>query len=256
MISHALSEGERYGVLKEANLGGAMLYGPPGTGKTHLARVLAKESAASMINITAAEIESKWTGETEGRIKALFNLARLLSPCIIFIDEADSLLKARQVDDKSWERSRISQFLTEMDGLKTQDRDSNGNHPPPFLILSTNYPSSIDHAIMRRVPGRFYLGPPTSESRRTIIGSLMRDEDVDPTVHFSDLAKQTDGFSGSDLQTLCVEAASISQSRLGTYSSRRLVTMADFANALYLVRPTITRQAMKDLERFAKDYDP
>jgi SpoVK/Ycf46/Vps4 family AAA+-type ATPase len=92
-------------------MGGALLYGPPGTGKTHLARVLARESKSVMICVSAADIENKYVGETEKAIKGLFNLGRMLSPCTIFLDEADSIFRHRTFEDRQWQRNQINQLL-------------------------------------------------------------------------------------------------------------------------------------------------
>ncbi|KAF9878134.1 hypothetical protein CkaCkLH20_04172 [Colletotrichum karsti] len=100
-------------LLRQSRINGALLYGPPGTGKTHLARVLAHEYGAVMINVSAADIESKWVGESEKTIKALFNLAAKLSPSIIFIDEADAMFRKRQTKDTAWSRSFLNIFTTE-----------------------------------------------------------------------------------------------------------------------------------------------
>jgi SpoVK/Ycf46/Vps4 family AAA+-type ATPase len=158
-----------YGVLKKGRINGALLYGPPGTGKTHLARVLARESNAVMIHASGAELVSKWVGETEKLIKGLFNLGRMVSPSIIFIDEADALFRARGSDDRDHERSRMSQLLNETDGLK---RAAN----PPFVLLATNFPHQLDNAVLRRVPGRLYIGLPSAPARKRIFSICLTEE--------------------------------------------------------------------------------
>lgn len=93
-----------YGVLKKGRIGRALLYGPPGTGKTHLACVLAREFQTTTISASTADIENLYVGETEKAIQGIFNLGRMIAPSIIFIDEADSLFKARGPGDRIWER--------------------------------------------------------------------------------------------------------------------------------------------------------
>ncbi|KAK8070600.1 ATPase family AAA domain-containing protein 1, partial [Apiospora hydei] len=254
MLSFNIDRPEAYGILKRAQIGGALLYGPPGTGKTHLARVLAKQSNATMIQISAATIESKYIGETEKLIKALFNLGNMISPSIIFIDEADALFRMRTASDRSWETSRINQLLTETDGLLKDEKTR------PFLVLATNYPSQLDHAVLRRIPGRIYLGPPSSRVREGMLRIYLKDEELDVAVRLPDLARMTDKYSGSDLRTVCISAATTSQSELessgvGSSDGKRVLRMGHFHEALKANCPTITRQAMKEIERFADQFD-
>ena len=134
-----------YGILKRARIGGALLYGPPGTGKTHLARVLARESKAITICASAADLTNSYVGETEKAIQGLFNLGRMLTPCILFLDEADALFQSRKSDSRGWEKSQVNQLLLEMDGLKKFKSS-------PFVLLATNFPHDLDIAVLRRVP--------------------------------------------------------------------------------------------------------
>ncbi|KAK8023752.1 ATPase family aaa domain-containing protein 1-a [Apiospora rasikravindrae] len=254
MVSQSIEKPEAYGILKRAQTGGALLYGPPGTGKTHLARVLAKESNASMIQISAASIESKYVGETEKLVKALFHLGRMVSPSIIFIDEADALFRMRAAGDQNWETSRVNQLLNESDGLLKNEKAR------PFLILATNYPNNLDHAVLRRIPGRVYLGPPSSKAREAMFRIYLRDEDLDRNVRLSDLASMTEKYSGSDLRAVCIHAATTSQSELESMGEEisnrtRVLKMCHFKEALKANTPTITRHAMKEIERFADQFD-
>lgn len=253
MVSFNVEKPEAYGLLKEAQLGGALLYGPPGTGKTHLARVLAKEAKATMIQISEAEIVSKWVGETEKLIKALFNLGRMVSPCIIFMDEADALFRRRTVGDPHWVTGQINQLLSKTDGLLKDEKSR------PFLILATNYPNQLDHAVLRRVPGRIYLGPPSSKLRKDLFRICLKEESIESSLP-TDLARMTDNYSGSDIRTLCIHAATISQSELDSQGDapsvgRRTITMTHFQTALKANSPTITKSAMKEIERFASQFD-
>ncbi|KAF5662636.1 ATPase family AAA domain-containing protein [Fusarium denticulatum] len=118
-------------LLQKMQIKGALLYGPPGTGKTHLARAIAKDMDMSFMAVTSATIETKYVGETEKLIKAMFSLCSELSPCILFIDEADALFSKRKSGDNNWTRSRINQFLHEMDGLST-------GQDGPFVLIATN----------------------------------------------------------------------------------------------------------------------
>jgi SpoVK/Ycf46/Vps4 family AAA+-type ATPase len=254
LVQQIIGEGKsNYGLFATGRINGALIYGPTGTGKTHLARVLAKESKTTMLLATVAEIEGALTGQTEKAIKALFNLARMCSPSIVFIDEADALFQSRKGVDTNWERSRLSQFLIETDGLRKRDSE-------PFLILATNHPSSLDHAVFRRVPARIYMGLPLTEARERILHIYLRGEDVDPEVSMKALARETSRFSASDIRTLCVQAALVCQTELDdagrSPGSRRRLGMSHFAEALRSCGSTVSESNLHDLGEFAREFDP
>ncbi|KAI0852311.1 AAA-domain-containing protein [Daldinia vernicosa] len=242
----------QYGLLSKSRIRGALLYGPPGTGKTQLARVLAHEYKAVMIHVSAAELESKWVGESEKQIKALFNLGSMVAPSIIFIDEADALFRKRGPDDRSWERSRLNELLNQQDGLKASKM-------PPFLLLATNHPNDLDDAVMRRVPARLFIGLPSRSAREKIFSIFLRDEKVDPSVNLSQLAGRTAGFTGSDIKTICTQAALICQDELDKAeksSETRVLTKGHFDAALARTGPTVSDGAVRQIRDFAKKFDP
>jgi hypothetical protein len=240
-----------YGILKKGRIGGALLYGPPGTGKTHLARVLARECQATMISASAADIENKYVGETEKAIKGLFNLARMLAPSIIFIDEADALFHARGPGDRSWERSRTNQLLTEMDGLIKEKT-------APFVLLATNFPRQLDHAVLRRTPSRLHIGLPSFKGRKKIFAICLREETVHDDVDWESLSRKTRGYSGSDIQTVCVQAALICQASPTDVDAQgiRILKSAHFDKALLRSAPTVSAAVLSQIREFAKEYDP
>lgn len=236
-----------YGILKRGRIGGALLYGPPGTGKTYLARVLARESKAITICASAANILMKYVGEAEKAIQALFSLGRMLSPCTIFFDEADALIRARQSDDKSWERTQVNQLLHEMDGF-------NKATSTPFIVLATNNPNDLDPAILRRVPSRIHIGLPSLEARHRIFQICLADELLHPDVDLSYLAERSEGYSGSDIHTVCVQAALICDT-FGD-DARRLLMDIHFATALQRSAPTVSQGSLAKIKVFAREYDP
>ncbi|CAG8958328.1 hypothetical protein HYFRA_00000684 [Hymenoscyphus fraxineus] len=256
MVSLIVSKGKSRGLLKTSHLGGAILYGPPGTGKTQLARVLAKESSAVMIQVSSAELEQKWVGETPKMIKALFNLGKLLSPCIIFIDEAEALFRARDAHDYSFERTKVSQLLSETDGLKKSGA-------APFLLLATNHPEQLDHAFLRRLPGRIFVGLPSEEARLKMLHIFLRDEELDSSIDLEALAKKTENYTGSDIKVLCVQAAMIllseeeeeSLSDVDGDKVKRL-KISHFDEAFKRTSPTVRESSMAAIRKFAKEFDP
>lgn len=189
----------QYGILAQDRLTGLMLYGPSGTGKTLLAKAVAKECKATMLEVSGAQIYEKYVGEGEKMVRAVFSLAKKLSPCIVFIDEADAIFSSRNSSsNRNTHREIINQFLREWDGME--------NHNV-FLMVASNRPYDMDDAVLRRLPRRLLVDLPTAEDRAAILRIHLRDEQLDDTVSFEELAKQTPFYSGSDLKNVCVAAA-------------------------------------------------
>lgn len=224
-------------MLRRNKVTGALLYGPPGTGKTLLARGLAKQSGFLMLQISSADVFQSCWGEDEKVIRAAFSLARKLSPCILFIDEADAIFGARKSGDKTYVRGMLNQFLLEWDGVAS-DMDS------PFLLLSTNRPFDLDPAVLRRAPVHIHIDIPTVHQRLGILKLLLKDEDLGPDINLSFLAKLTPSYTGSDLKNLCVKAAltcvdtEVPDPVTGEYRSRRTLQKRHFNLALKSVRAT------------------
>ncbi|RTE71758.1 hypothetical protein BHE90_013832 [Fusarium euwallaceae] len=245
-------------LLSQARIKGILLYGPPGTGKTHLTRSIAKESGASMLCVDGASLLSKYVGEVEKNIKAAFTLASKLYPCILFIDEVDSLFYDRCMARRTWERSTVTQFLTQMDGLAQNDR-------APCVIVATNRPDSLDNAFLRRLPQKIPIGLPDTKSRSEILGVLLEGEELEPLVNIDSLGRETEGYSGSDLRSLCAEAALIwaietSKKRCADGSSdepgKMRLGVTHFAKALQRIRPSVSKKDLLALESFTKRFNP
>jgi len=179
---------------------GVLLFGPPGCGKTMLAKALAKESGATFINIAASVITSKWFGDSNKLIAALFSLARKTQPSIVFIDEIDSFLRQRQKEDHEATGMMKAEFMTLWDGLLS--------NPDRILVLgATNRPNDIDSAILRRMPKRFAVGLPALDQRLKILYLVLKDTKLCDDFPMVMLAEKTEGFSGSDIKELCRNAA-------------------------------------------------
>lgn len=187
------------GLLKPCR--GILLFGPPGTGKTMLAKAIANEAGASFINVSMSTITSKWFGEDEKNVRALFTLAAKVSPTIIFVDEVDSMLGQRtRVGEHEAMRKIKNEFMTHWDGLLTK------NGEKILVLAATNRPFDLDEAIIRRFERRIMVGLPTAENREMILKTLLAKEKVED-LDFKELAAMTEGYSGSDLKNLCVTAA-------------------------------------------------
>ncbi|KAI0485857.1 hypothetical protein F4859DRAFT_398036 [Xylaria cf. heliscus] len=187
-----------YGVLASDRIPGCLLYGPPGTGKTLLAKAVAKESGANMIEISGASINNMYVGESEKNVRALFRLAKKKEPMVIFIDEADALLGARGGAENGARRETINQFLREWDGMDKMKA---------FIMVATNRPFDLDEAVLRRLPRKLLIDLPLETDRAAILKIHLKDEVIDETVSIEGIAKQTPLYSGSDLKNVCVAAA-------------------------------------------------
>ncbi len=182
---------------------GVLLYGPPGTGKTLIARAVANETDAYFVNISGPEIMAKFYGESEGKLRAIFEDASAHAPAIIFLDELDAIAPKREEmgAEKQVERRVVAQLLALMDGLN--------NRGQVLVIGATNIPNTLDPALRR--PGRFdreiEIGIPDAKSRLEIIHVHSRGMPLAKDVDLQRLAQITHGFVGADLEALCREAA-------------------------------------------------
>ena len=230
---------------------GILLYGPPGTGKTMLAKAVATESEANFISVKGPEFLSKWVGESEKAVRETFRKARQASPCIIFFDEIDSITPTRGSSSDSHVTERvISQILTELDGLE-ELRDVT-------VIAATNRPDIIDPALLR--PGRFdrhiYVTLPDKEARKEIFRIHTKKKPLAKDVDLDKLAEKTEGYTGSDIATLCNEAVmnAIREhiNKGGAIEKEKLkkveVKAKHFEEALKKVAPI----SKKEVERYVK----
>lgn len=188
-----------YGVLSTDKIPGLLLYGPPGTGKTLLAKAVARESGATVLEVSGSDIYDMYVGEGEKNVKAIFTLAKKLSPCVVFIDEADAIFCSRTgSSSRTSHRELINQFLREWDGM---------NDLSAFIMVATNRPFDLDDAVLRRLPRRLLVDLPTEQDRLAILKIHLKEETLDPAVDLAELARRTPLYSGSDLKNLSVSAA-------------------------------------------------
>ncbi|XP_060588617.1 fidgetin-like protein 1 [Ruditapes philippinarum] len=226
---------------------GLLLFGPPGTGKTLIGKCIASQSKSTFFCISASSLTSKWVGEGEKMVRALFAVARSRQPAVVFIDEIDSLLTQRTDGENEASRRIKTEFLVQLDGASTSSEDR------LLVIGATNRPQEIDEAARRRFVKRLYIPLPEYPARRTIITNLLRQQSYNLTDEQLDtICARTDGFSGADMATLCREAAlgpirDMSFSDIENISADQVRPIAsqDFEEALQNVKPSVSD---KDLD--------
>ncbi|HEX5496384.1 MAG TPA: ATP-binding protein, partial [Mycobacteriales bacterium] len=224
MIAHP-ERARQYGVDVPSGL---LLAGPPGTGKTTIARVLAAQAGCSFYPRTAADLTSKWVGESEAGVVRLFARARDNAPSIIFIDEIDAIAGARSDTGSSYADRTLTQLLAEIDGMT----DQRG----VFVMAATNRPDLLDPALLRggRLSRTVTIPLPDRDDRRGLLALFSATMPLHG-VDLGLLAGWTDGFSGADLEALCQHAAlraMVAAQRPGATGGPPAVTMAAFTEAL------------------------
>ncbi|QKG71106.1 CDC48 family AAA ATPase [Erythrobacter mangrovi] len=236
---------------------GFLLYGPPGTGKTLLAKAVAKEAEANFISMKSSDLLSKWYGESEQQIARMFKRARAVAPCVLFIDEIDSLVPARgsgQGEPQVTGRV-VNTILAEMDGLEELQS--------VVVIGATNRPALVDPALLR--PGRFdelvYVGTPDRPGREQILGIHTANMPLAKDVKLADIAEKTERFTGADLEDVVRRAGLNAIQRGG--GEVKTVAAADFEEALKDSRATVTpemeseyRKMRGELKKRAAEVHP
>ncbi len=237
---------------------GVLLHGPPGTGKTLIAKAVANESGANFFSIQGPEIMSKFYGESEARLREVFEEAEQNSPSIVFVDELDSIASKREETQGEVERRVVAQLLTLMDGLKARGK--------VIVIGATNRVDAVDPALRR--PGRFdrevEIGVPTRDGRKEILQIHTRSMPLDDDVDIQDMADDTHGFVGADLAALAKEGAMKALRRYlpeidldlpipTEVLERMVVKQNDFTEARKEIEPSALREVLLQVPQITWD---
>ncbi|XP_049591925.1 fidgetin-like protein 1 [Syngnathus scovelli] len=235
---------------------GILLFGPPGTGKTLIGKCIACQSGATFFSISASSLTSKWVGEGEKMVRALFAIARCHQPAVIFIDEIDSLLSQRTDGEHDSSRRIKTEFLVQLDGATTAAEDR------ILVVGATNRPQEIDEAARRRLAKRLYIPLPEGSARQQIVTNLMsREKNQLIAEELERVVANTDGFSGADMTQLCREAAlgpirSIQLDDIATITADQVrpILYSDFQDALKTVRPSVSSKDLELYEEWNKTF--
>ncbi|XP_040820714.1 fidgetin-like protein 1 [Ochotona curzoniae] len=235
---------------------GVLLFGPPGTGKTLIGKCVASQSGATFFSISASSLTSKWVGDGEKMVRALFAVARCQQPAVIFIDEIDSLLSQRGDGEHESSRRIKTEFLVQLDGATTSSEDR-------ILVMgATNRPQEIDEAARRRLVKRLYIPLPEASARRQIVVSLMSRERCCLSEGETErIVQQSEGFSGADVTQLCREASlgpirSLQAVDISTITPDQVrpIAYVDFENAFRTVRPSVSPKDLEIYENWNRTF--
>lgn len=244
---------------------GVLLFGPPGTGKTMLAKAAAAQAKSTFFSISASSLTSKFLGESEKLVRALFALAKELSPSIIFVDEIDAILSSRREDGNEHEASRRlkTEFLIQWSSLAKAVVSKEKTEPISrvLVLAATNIPWAIDEAARRRFVRRQYIPLPERNTRMQQVLHLLKyqthtlsNEDIENLVDI------TEGYSGSDITALTKDAAmgplrSLGEALLTTRQDLiRPISLDDFKASLRLIRPSVSKKGLIEFEKFNREF--
>ena len=233
---------------------GLLLFGPPGTGKTMIAKAVATECKCTFFSISASSLTSKYLGESEKLVRALFQLAYEMQPSVVFIDEVESILSKRKEGENDAMKRLKTEFLIQFDGVGSSEENR------VLIIGATNRPFDLDPAVIRRLPKRVYVGPFNDEEKKGFIKKIITQNKCNITdEQFLQIAKMCNNYSNSDLKELCREAAyeplrELNSTSLQQVNELRPIVFEDFTKAVRKVRGTLTKDILRQLEQWNENF--
>jgi len=237
-----------------------LLYGPPGTGKTLLAAATSNGIDATFFYVKLSKVLSRYVGDSPKILATLFEVAREEAPAVVFIDEVEDLVKSRDMESQS-STSLVQAFNEEMDGFEQKS-----SSPPVMFMAATNKPWMLDDAILQRFRRRIFIPLPDDEARAVILKILIGESFQGS---FSGLVSMTQGYSGRDIENVCLEATMkmvreanpdlLEQARdlekAREYEIKdRLLTLKDIQKALERVKPTTTTKSLKRYQEWREKF--
>jgi len=235
---------------------GILLYGPPGNGKTMMAKAIATECKSTFFNISASTLTSKWMGEGERLMRALFTLANERAPSVIFMDEIDAIMSSRGGNEHEASRRMKTEFLVQFDGVSSSTSKI-------LVLAATNRPFDLDEAALRRLTKRIYLPLPDIEARK---GLVMHTLSKGPHYDLDDQQLQIvveiiKGYSGADITALIKEAAMVPVRELTTeklmeikdMNEIRQISLEDIKKATKVVTASVSKATIDEFEDWRKD---
>ena len=232
---------------------GILLFGPPGNGKTYLAKAVASEVEATFFSVSAANLISKWLGESEKLVRELYDMARKEAPSIIFFDEVDSLTTARGQGENDAMRRVKTQLLQAIEGIGSGDELI-------VTIGATNLPWEIDAAMRRRFERRILIGLPDEEARSVMFKIHTKGVPMDDINH-NELGKLSDGYSGADVALICREALMTPIREMdvaGVLKDKNInprnPNMEDFKKALENIKPSVSPKELISYDKWNEQF--
>lgn len=245
---------------------GVLLFGEPGCGKSFLVQSLAAKLQWPCLVVSPSVLMRKYVGDTNLQVRALFSLLQnKLSPCIVILDELDGLFRERHDQENDASRELKTEFLQWMSGMMAGGGSRTENRHPPVIVGATNRPSDVDSAVLRRLPQRFYIGPPNYTTRCQVFQRMLQDVPLAEDFDINFLSQRTERFTPSDIQQLLQTAArggplkeamlldqQQNQQQRSLETTVRPLTTGDVLAALSHIDATpLSRKYRRALEQFA-----
>ena len=246
LIAMPLAHSEVYTHIRTETPRGVLLHGPPGCGKTMLANAIANELGVPFISVSAPSVVSGMSGESEKKLRDIFDEAKSLAPCIVFLDEIDAITPKRESVQREMERRIVAQLLTCMDDVSLEKTGGK----PIIIIGATNRPDAIDSALRRggRFDREICMSVPDEESREKILHTICSKLRLEGNFDYKKLARMTPGYVGADLHGLVAAAgvAAIKRIFSGLTSEPTSIPQALNTENLIEEKPRLTEEAIKD----------